>query len=148
MADTNTPITQRIAMKALIVNDEGQVLILREATTYDEGTNTGRYHLPGGRLNPGEPYLDGLNREVMEETGLTVSVERPLYVGEWFPVIKGVSNQIVAVFFVCKATGGEVRLSDEHDNFEWINPQDVEKFDFMPPDDDVIRTYARQYERP
>ena len=141
MADSQQQVVQRIAMKAVIVNDAGEVLILREASTYDEGTNTGRYHMPGGRLNPGEPFLDGLSREVMEETGLTVSVERPLYVGEWFPVIKGVPNQIVAVFFVCKAAAGEVRLSEEHDDFQWISADDAAKYDLMDPEDKVLREY-------
>ena len=67
-------IIQRMATKALIVNDEGQMLILREASTYEEGTNVGLYHLPGGRLNPGEAFSDGLKREVDEETGLQVEM--------------------------------------------------------------------------
>lgn len=40
MAD-NPPIVQRIATKALIVNSKGQLLILREASTYKDGTNVG-----------------------------------------------------------------------------------------------------------
>ncbi len=89
MADNE--ITQRIALKAVIAKD-GKLLVLREASTYDEGTNTGRYHFPGGRLNPGEPFMDGLRREVTEETGLDIEIGEPLFVGEWFPVIKGIPN--------------------------------------------------------
>lgn len=145
MTDSDQHITQRIAMKGVIVNDEGKVLILREANTYSEGTNTGRYGVPGGRLNPGEPFLDGLNREVREETGLEVMVERPLFVGERFPVIKSVPNQIVMVFFVCHLKSAEVRLSEEHDDYQWVLPSDAESYDIMPPDDEAIRTYAEKY---
>lgn len=145
MADSDQQITQRIAMKAVIVNDEGKVLILREAKTYSEGTNTGRYGVPGGRLNPGEPFLDGLNREVMEETGLEVTVEQPLFVGERFPVIHEVPNQIVMVYFVCRAKSTQVELSDEHDDYQWVSPAEAEAYDIMPPDDEVIRTYAKRY---
>lgn len=70
-------IVQRIATKALIVNYKGQMLILREASTYEEGTNVGRYHMPGGRLNPGEAFLEGLKREVDEETGLQIEIGEP-----------------------------------------------------------------------
>jgi len=80
-------IVQRVAMKAVIVRD-GKVLILREAKTYDEGTNIGRYHMPGGRLDPGENFEDGLRREVREETGLEVELEFPVYVGEWIDPTK------------------------------------------------------------
>jgi 8-oxo-dGTP pyrophosphatase MutT (NUDIX family) len=139
--EDNQQIIQRIATKALIVNKEGQVLILREASTYEEGTNVGKYHFPGGRLNPGEPFLNGLKREVDEETGLEIEIGQPLYIGEWWPVIKGVPNQIVAIFFVCKAKTESVRLSDEHDDFQWINPAESKNYNLMPPDNSVIETY-------
>ena len=134
-------IVQRIATKALIVNDKGQVLILREASTYEEGTNVGRYHLPGGRLNPGEAFQDGLKREVDEESGLQIEIGKPIYVGEWRPVIKGVQNQIIAIFFVCKPLTSDVRLSEEHDDYKWVLPSDVKQYDIMSPEDKVFATY-------
>lgn len=70
----------RVAAKALVVNSEGKVLILREANTYAEGTQTGKYGLPGGRLEQGESYEEGFVREVKEETGLDVELGRPVFV--------------------------------------------------------------------
>ncbi|MDB5185647.1 MAG: 7,8-dihydro-8-oxoguanine triphosphatase [Candidatus Saccharibacteria bacterium] len=128
----------RVAAKAVIVNDDGKVLIVREAATYDEGTQIGRYGLPGGRLNPGERYEDGLHREVEEETGLTVEPQYPLYVGEWHPDIKGIPHQIIAIFMVCKAKTTEVHLSSEHDEYLWIDPTKYADYNFMTPDDEVI----------
>ncbi|HEY4477365.1 MAG TPA: NUDIX domain-containing protein [Candidatus Paceibacterota bacterium] len=58
-----------IATKAVIAHD-GKILILREAGSYAEGTNMGRYDLPGGRLKPGEHFSEALKREVVEETGV------------------------------------------------------------------------------
>lgn len=135
-------INLRVAMKAVIVNDLGQVLILREANTYEEGTQTGRYHVPGGRINPGEHFEDALRREVIEETGLEVDILYPIYVGEWRPVIKGVQNQIIATFQVCKAKTTDVKLSEEHDDYKWINPIDRVNFDIMDPEDKVIDRFA------
>lgn len=136
-------IIQRIAMKAVIVH-EGKILILREADTYEEGTNIGRYHMPGGRINPGEHFEDGLKREVMEETGLDIEIVMPLYVGEWSPVIKGVPNQIIAMFMVCqpKDATAEIVLSEEHDAFAWIDPLDGGSYDVMDPEDKVIGRFA------
>jgi 8-oxo-dGTP diphosphatase len=134
-------IVLRVAAKALIVNDEGEVLILREASTYEEGTNVGRYDVPGGRIDVAEAFFDGLKREVNEEVGLTVEPLYPLYVGEWRPVIKGVPTQIIAMFILCKATSAEVRLSDEHDQALWIAPADYAKYEIMPPDDRAIQAY-------
>lgn len=143
MADSE--IVQRIALKAVVIDDEGRVLLLREATAYDEGSQAGRYGLPGGHLEPGEAWQDGLRREVVEETGLEIDILRPIYVGEWRPVIKGVQNQIVATFLICRAKDPSgVRLSDEYDAYEWVAADTWENYDFMTPDDDVLRSYFRQ----
>jgi 8-oxo-dGTP pyrophosphatase MutT (NUDIX family) len=120
------------------------VLILREASTYWEGTSHGRYQLPGGRIETGEAFFDALQREVSEETGLSVEPLYPLYVGEWRPVIKGVQNQIIAMFVLCKTQGGDIELSEEHDEGLWIEPEGYAKHDLMPPDDKVIEAYIER----
>ncbi len=76
-----------VGMKAIIVH-EGKVLILREAE-YDEGTNTGKWDVPGGRINPEEPFLEGLKREVREESGLEIEPLELCGIFETFPTIKG-----------------------------------------------------------
>lgn len=56
-----------------IVYHEGRVLLLRAqepGRTY--------YFLPGGHVAHGERLADAVVREVREETGLRVTVERPL----------------------------------------------------------------------
>lgn len=136
-------MVQRVACKAVIVKD-GKVLILREAATYDEGTQRGRWHMPGGRIEVGENFEAALKREVREETGLEVEIESPLYVGEWRPVIKGVPNQIIGIFFVCRTKGTEVKLSNEHDNYAWIDPKNYSDYDAMDPEDKVLDRYARR----
>jgi 8-oxo-dGTP diphosphatase len=137
-------MVQRIAAKAVIVKD-GKVLILREAATYSEGTQRGRYQLPGGRVEIGEHFEDALLREVREETGLDVAIEYPLYVGEWRPVIKGMPNQIIGIFFVCTPTSSQVTLSDEHDDYQWIDPAKPDDFDIMDPEDKVLSRYIAQH---
>jgi 8-oxo-dGTP diphosphatase len=135
-------IQQRVACKALIRHGS-KVLFLREAATYKDGTNIGKYHLPGGRIDPGEPFLEGLAREVLEETGLKVAVGTVFYVSEWFPVIRGQKNHIVGMFFSCTAKTDKVRLSDEHDDAVWIDPKDFKKLNLMSPEDKVLETYLQ-----
>ena len=132
-------IRQRIACKA-VIQYQSKILILREAATYVDGTNVGRYHFPGGRIEPGGPFMDGLARKIMEETGLQVTYGKPLFVGEWIPVIRGEKNHIVAVFFLCTAQTDQVKLSSEHDKYEWIDPKTYREYDLMTPDDKVIET--------
>lgn len=142
--DKTSPVDiQRIATKALIIDQNGKYLLLREASTYEEGTNIGRYHLPGGRLDIGEYFEDGLFREVKEETGLEIEIIKPICVGEWRPVIRGVKNQIVAIFFLCLAKSTKVTLSDEHDDYQWVSPTEKNKLDVMDPENKVIANYLK-----
>ena len=144
MSQTTEPILQ-VAAKAILVNPEGKLLILREAKTYEEGTNIGRYHSPGGRIKPSESYEEGLRREVEEETGITdFEPIRPLFVGDWRPVIKGIEHHIIGIFTLCRTKSSEVRLSSEHDDYQWIDIADRGKYDIMDPENKVIEAYASQ----
>lgn len=141
-------ITLRVAAKAVITNDKGEVLLLREAKTYQEGTNTGKYQIPGGRLNIGESYGEGLRREVKEETGLEISPHYPIYVGEWHPLIKGEQYQIIAIFTVCEVMGGDVSLSEEHDDYKWVDPSAPSKdIVLIDPDPEVLARFAKWREK-
>jgi 8-oxo-dGTP diphosphatase len=136
-------IVQRAAMKAVIINPAGRVLILCEAKTYKDDTNVGRWHIPGGRVEPGEHFTDALRREVQEETGLTIEIAYPVYVGEWRPVIRGVPHQIIATYIVCSTQQEDMVLSDEHQDYKWILPTQHAEYNLLTPEDDVIEAYLR-----
>ncbi len=120
-----------VAMKAFIVHD-GKVLILRESTKYQDGTNAAKYDIVGGRIKPGQAFDESLRREIREETGLEVELGRPFYVGEWRPVIKGEPAQIVATFFICQSDVDTVKLSEDHDDYQWIEPKEFQKYNLIP----------------
>lgn len=125
-----------IATKA-IISHKGKVLLLREAGSYQDGTNIGRYVEPGGRLEPGERFDEALKREVMEETGLTIEIGEPITVSEWRPVVRGEAWQIVGIFFECQAMTDTVTLSSDHDEYVWIDPKEYASYP-MPDNLKVI----------
>lgn len=55
-----------MGVRALVVNDDEQVLLVRHS--YGSG-----WYLPGGGVSRGESILDALHRELLEETGIQVS---------------------------------------------------------------------------
>jgi 8-oxo-dGTP diphosphatase len=142
----NKNFIQRIAAKAIIINGANQILILREASTYQEGTNIGKYGLPGGRIEIGERYFDGLKREVKEETGLDIIADKPIFVSEWFPVIKDIPHQIIGIFYACKPLTTDVILSLEHDHYVWVNFQDMLQYNMTSADRQAIETWNGKYE--
>ncbi|MBI4090311.1 MAG: NUDIX domain-containing protein [Candidatus Kerfeldbacteria bacterium] len=119
-----------VATKAFIIFDS-KVLILKESSKYQDGTNVDKFDVCGGRLQPGERFDEGLRREVKEETGLEVSVGKPFFVNEWRPVVQGEQWQIVGVFFECRANSNEVRLSSDHDAYQWIEPSQHPKYNLI-----------------
>ncbi|HLC38847.1 MAG TPA: NUDIX domain-containing protein [Patescibacteria group bacterium] len=116
-----------MATKAFIVFNN-KVLILKESSQYQDGVNTGKYDVVGGRVKPGERFDLSLLREIKEEAGLNVKIGRPFYVNEWRPIVKGKTWQIVGTFFECFAKSDKVKLSQDHDDFKWINPHDFRKY--------------------
>jgi ADP-ribose pyrophosphatase YjhB (NUDIX family) len=60
----------RLGSAALILDDSWRVLLVRH------GHGRGNWDLPGGGVEAGESATDAVIREVREETGLTVTVER------------------------------------------------------------------------
>lgn len=70
------------------------------------------WSLPGGRLERGESLEQGLKRELKEETGLDVQVERLLYLCD----VNASDNTILHITFLLKRIGGEITLpTNEYD---------------------------------
>ncbi len=133
-------MNQRIAAKALITNGR-QMLLLREAASDIEATQVGNYQVPGGRIEPGESFFDGLKREVKEETGLIVTIGQPAFVCEWFPTIRGQANHIIAVFVACTTTSTEVKLSSEHDDFVWVDARTINDYPLIASEADQVKDF-------
>jgi 8-oxo-dGTP pyrophosphatase MutT (NUDIX family) len=60
----------QIGIKALIRNNVGEILMVYIPNW---GVNPGHWDFPGGRMDPGEKFLDTLGRELQEEIGVTYS---------------------------------------------------------------------------
>jgi 8-oxo-dGTP diphosphatase len=64
--------------------------------------------LPGGGIDPGEPAESAITREILEETGLTVKIER--IVGDYFPINRLSKRTLL---YECSHISGELTLSSE-----------------------------------
>lgn len=115
----DTPVL-RAAAKAVIEAEEA-ILILQPS----EIDLNRKWHIPGGiRDNIAEPILGTAIREVIEETGidLTGMKAKVFKVGEWPAIDQGEKVKILATFFHFKlAARPEINLSNEHDDYAWID---------------------------
>jgi 8-oxo-dGTP diphosphatase len=128
-----------VATKAFIAHNN-KVLILRESSKYEDGAkeNLGKYDVPGGRIEPGQRFDESLLREIKEETGMDARIGKPFFVNEWRPVVRGEQWQIVGTFFECFVDTDEVVLSDDHDEYKWIDPNDYKQYNLI---DNLIETF-------
>jgi 8-oxo-dGTP diphosphatase len=101
-------VTQRGVLFA--PNDE--ILVVQRATD-------GGWELPGGRVDRHEDAVEGLCREIGEETGLSPAVGTPIHTLVWR---NDAGEGRFAVYYYCRASNRNVSLSAEHDAFEWRPP--------------------------
>jgi 8-oxo-dGTP diphosphatase len=103
-----------IAVKGFILKDNEVLLVKREE---NDVNSPGVWEVPGGRIDPGENPIQALQREVKEETGLGICVGQPFAVESF---VRDDGQQIVMIHFICEMEKGELALSHEHTEFEWV----------------------------
>ena len=73
-----------------------------------------KFHLPGGHVQKNETFVQGLKREVKEETDLDLTNNHSIfYKKPNFVLYKGYTHP------------GYVKLSDEHDGYVWAKIDNV-----------------------
>ncbi len=103
------------AMKAIILFNR-KVLIVKRNETHKFGAGT--WEFVGGKLEFGEDLVTGLKREIMEETGLEVTVER-LLLATSFKTHD--YRQVVIITYMCRSETDAVTLSGEHTEYIWAD---------------------------
>lgn len=128
------------AMKAFIVY-EWKILFIKESSKYRDGTQEGKYNDVWGRVNPWERFDECLLREVREETWLEIEVWRPFFVNEWRHEVWGEKWQIIATYFECYAKTNKVELSDDHESYIWIAPEDFTNYPVVENLHETVEAY-------
>lgn len=132
-----TPKPQSLSLKTLLLDAQGRCLLLRRAAK--SKNNAGKWEFPGGKTDPGESFDVTLTREVREETGLRIQILRPFETA----MSDLPDRQVVYLVMLAQTKSGRVRLSKEHDAFQWVLPSDFEEVDFSPQ----FRSVARHYKQ-
>jgi 8-oxo-dGTP diphosphatase len=90
----------------------------------------GRWELPGGAVEPGEPHEVAAVREVNEETGLRIRVDGERGRHAWMDVTGKPMRVHARIFNVTEERVIGVQLSaDEHDDYAWVLPADTAALD-------------------
>lgn len=116
-------MTEREAGVVVIVwrrSPEVEVLLLHRSHFGVEFDGDWAWTTPGGGCESGEHPQEAAQRELGEETGLSLACA---------PLVSRVAqaqHEIeVAVFAAEAPTSAEIQLSDEHDRHEWVRPEQL-----------------------
>src|SRR5690348_12005700 len=107
----------QFAQKALIVEGD-RLLLIRKGG--DDPYNPGKWEIPGGRLKDQETLEASLQREVVEEVGLTVEVGPPLAIWSWTLGDSPDADTVVAVARVCTPESTEDVNLEGNDDSDYL----------------------------
>src|SRR5437763_3832772 len=110
-SDSTKKPPERVACAGAVIRDRpGRILLVLRANEPGRGL----WSLPGGRVEPGEAEDAAVAREVLEETGLLVSVES---------LVGRVSiGRYDIADYACTVTGGTLAAATDADDVAWTVP--------------------------
>jgi 8-oxo-dGTP diphosphatase len=111
-----------VALKAIIIYNRKALIIQR---SYGEVSGSGSWEFAGGKLEFGEDLETGLKREIMEEVGLQVKIERLLYASTFQ---SKENRQTVILNYLCHSFSDQVILSEEHEKYIWADKRIMKKY--------------------
>lgn len=113
-----------VVVKGVILHNN-RVLIIKRDDKDDIGPGT--WECVGGKIEFGEELESALIREVKEEVGLDVAVDRLLYATTFKT---DPMRQVVILTYKCRAEQDKVQLSEEHSQFMWVTEEALKRLLF------------------
>ena len=122
---------------AALIWQNNQFLICQRPTTK---TCALLWEFVGGKVEPGETKEQALNRECMEELGITLNVGEPFIdVVHLYPDI----TVHLTLFHATIAEGVPQKL--EHNDICWITPSEIPNYEFCPADKEILQKIIQCY---
>jgi 8-oxo-dGTP pyrophosphatase MutT (NUDIX family) len=113
--------THYIGAGGVVLNDRGELLVVWERAHRMSGRKY--YKLPGGALLQGEHIVDGVKREILEETGIDTQFEGLVCFRHWHGYRYGKSD----IYFVCRLSPLNHRITADE--------QEIQECLWMPVDE-------------
>jgi len=131
MAPSSNPPREITVVAAVIRDEEGRVLLAQRPEGRHMG---GLWEFPGGKIDDGEAPGETLVRELDEELGIEIVVQRPLT----FAVHEEPGLRILLLFYGARIARGEPH-GHEGQAVEWVAVTELPSLPTPPADAELIR---------
>lgn len=123
-----------IAAVGVLIQDKDKVLLIKRGTEPGEGL----WSIPGGMIELGETAREAGKREVEEEVGLKVTLDRVIDVFDRIFLDKNglIESHYVIMDFLGHPVGGVVKTTKEAKSYKWIK---IDEADSFPTSEDIKR---------
>ena len=142
MNATTTVKPFRLTVKAVILDGQQRCLLVRRSAF--NRSFVGCWEWPGGKVDEGEDFATALLREAREETGLEVQITglagATLYE---MPAL-----HMVLLCMEASIVSGELRLSEEHDDFAWVPLSELPQWNILETMKPVLKNLLEQKKLP
>ena len=124
-------MSKAFSIVAAIIRRDDLILITKRP---DNVHLAGLWEFPGGKVESGESLEAALHREIREELGVEITVDR-----EFFSVAHEYPDKSVHLhFFDCTILRGEPQPLEVAD-LRWVKTGELVDFEFPPADVELIR---------
>lgn len=127
---------KKIEVVAAILQREGAYF----ATQRGYGEFEGMWEFPGGKIEPGESREVALKREIQEELGVDITIDKFLCTTDYnYP-----SFHLTMHCYLCSVVSGEIELR-EHMSARWLTTKTLDSVEWLPADKEVIENIKVYY---
>jgi ADP-ribose pyrophosphatase YjhB (NUDIX family) len=141
--------TQTFGVVAAIIEKEGKILLVKESGL--KGWDKGKWNHPAGWIEVGENPIEGIKREVFEETGFNFV---PRYLLGLYSLVRKDKETIkarggvvhpVKIVFLGEISSGQKSLAEDVVEIKWFAPEEIYGMDAKTLRDFDIKQMVRDY---
>lgn len=133
-----------LVTRTIVLNEKNEILLIQRSKS--DSWNSGKWELPGGKLDEGQDISNALEREVFEETGLLVLPTNRLAYYESRILTSGKYKGLpyIVLIGIAKAQNSNIKISTEHNQYKWIGINEFENFDLTEESLKALITLGKQ----